>query len=81
MAERQLAAALLVEQVGLVEHEQPRRVADADLLEHVVDGARHRLELLLGLVRIDDVEHEVGELGLLERGGERVDELVRAACG
>ena len=42
MAERQLAPALLVDRVGLVEHEQARLVAGADLLEHVLDGARHR---------------------------------------
>ena len=37
VAEAELAAALVVEQVGLVEHEHPRR-GDLDLLEHVLDG-------------------------------------------
>ena len=37
MAERQLVAAVLVEQVGLVEDEQARLVAGADLLERNPD--------------------------------------------
>ena len=37
--ERDLAALLLVEQVGLVEDQQPRLLAGADLLEHLVDRA------------------------------------------
>ena len=35
------------------------------------------LELLLGRAGVDDVQDQVGELGLLERRRERVDELVR----
>src|SRR4051794_16417054 len=68
MAEAQFAAALVVEHVGLVEHEQPGLGAGVDLLEHVVDGAHHPLELLLGDARVDDVKDQVGQPGLLERG-------------
>ena len=81
MAERELAPALLVEHVGLVEHEQARLVAGADLLEHVLDRARHLDELLLGGAGVDHVQDQVGPVGLLERRAERVDQLVRAACG
>ena len=48
-----------------------------DLLQHVLDRAGHREELLLGRGRVDDVQDEVGEPGLLQRGRERVHELVR----
>ena len=47
VAEGELAAALVVERVGLVEHEQARLLAAADLLQHVLDRAGHRRQLLL----------------------------------
>ena len=81
VAEGELGAALVVERVGLVEHQHARAVGRVDLLEHVLDRARHLEQRLLGLARVDDVQHEVGERGLLERRRERVDQLVRAACG
>ena len=60
MREAQLLAALGVERVGLVEHEQARAVARPDLLEDVLDRAQHLVHLLLGDRRVDDVQHEVG---------------------
>ena len=74
--EAQLLAALVVEGVGLVEHEQARAVAGADLLEDGVDGAQHLVHLDLGHRGVDDVQHEVGHGRLLERRAEGVDELV-----
>ena len=47
MAEAELLAALGVHRVRLVEDEQPRALARADLLEHLVDGPDHLLHLLL----------------------------------
>ena len=76
MREAQLLAALVVERVGLVEHEQARAVAGADLLEDVVDGAQHLVHLLLGHGGVDDVQDEVGDARLLQRRAEGVDELV-----
>ena len=77
VAEGELGAALGVDRVGLVEHEHARAVGGVDLLEHVFDRARHLHQRLLGLARVDDVQHEVGQRGLLERRRERVHELVR----
>ena len=47
VAVAQLVALLGVERVDLVEHEQPRAVAGADLLEHVLDGAQHLQAVVL----------------------------------
>ena len=77
VAEGELAAALVVEDVGLVEDEHARRVAGVDLLQDVLDGLGHRDELLLGRRGVDDVQDQVGEPRLLQRGGERVHELMR----
>ena len=52
-------------------------VAGADLLQHVLDRPRHRHQLLLRGAGVDHVEQQVGALGLLQRGGEGVDELMR----
>src|SRR3954470_24891036 len=76
VAVAQLLAALIVDAVGLVEHEQPRPVARADLVEHALDRAQHLDHLVLGDRRVDDVDDEVGEARLLERRAARVDELV-----
>ena len=48
VAQAQFVALGLVEQVGLVEHEQPWPVAGADLLERLLDGVAHHVGLLLG---------------------------------
>ena len=76
MREAQLLAALGAQGVGLVEHEQARAIAGADLLEDHVDGAQHLVHLHLGHGGVDDVQHEVGDRRLLERRAEGVDELV-----
>src|SRR3954447_22805392 len=76
LAEAEPAAALVVEHVGLVEDQQPRALAGADVLEDVVDGAQHRLELLLRDARVDDVQDQVGQARLLERRAEGIDQLV-----
>ena len=76
VAQAELLAPLLVEQVGLVEDEQARAVAGADLLERLLDRAAH--QLLLGLRRggVEHMQEQIGPAGLLERRRERVDELV-----
>ena len=76
MAQAQLVARVLVDQVDLVEHEQARAIAGADLLERLLDGLLHDLGLLLGRGGVEHVREQVGAARLLERGGERVDELV-----
>ena len=75
--ERQLAAALVVEQVDLVQGQQARRVARADLVEHVVDGGHHLVHLLLGHRGVHDVHDQVGAERLLERRREGLHQLVR----
>ena len=77
MAQRELSALLLVEQIDLVHHQQPRRGAGADLLEHRVRGRDRVRPLLLGLGAVDDVQDQVGEDRLLERRLEGLDERVR----
>ncbi len=69
--------ALLVEQVELVEDDQPRRVAHADLLQHSSTARIATARPLLRRGRVDDVEDQVGDHGLLERRLERLDELMR----
>ena len=76
VAEAQLLAALFVDPVGLVEHEQPGPLARSDLVEDVVDRAQHQDHLVLVHRGVDDVDDQVGEARLLERRAERVDELV-----
>jgi len=74
---RRVHALVLAAAVDLVEHEQARHLGGADLVEH----ALHRRDLALALLLVGrgvgDVQHEVGEQRLLERRGERGDELVR----
>src|SRR3954471_21073555 len=77
VAEAQLLAPLVVDPVGLVEDEQPRPVTRVDLVEHVLDRARHGDHLVLVDRRVDHVDDQVGEARLLKRRAERVDELMR----
>ena len=72
----ELGPALVVDEVGLAEHQHPRRLVGADLVQHVLDGAHHREQLLLRRRGVDDVEDQIGEPRLLERRPERIDELV-----
>ncbi len=81
VAEGELAAALVVERVGLVEHEHARLSLGADLLEDVLDRARHRVSSSSGALASTTCSSRSARLRLLERRGERVDELMRAACG
>ena len=76
-AEGQLAAALLVDQVHLVEREQARRLPRPGLGQHGVDRLEHRVQLVLGHRRVGHVHDQVGAERLLERRRERLDELVR----
>ena len=77
VAQQDLAALVFGEQVGLVEHEQPRPLAGADLLQHLVDRPHVGQLALVRRGRVDDVEDQVGEHGLLQRRLERLDQLVR----
>ena len=77
MAERELAAALVVDDVDLVEGDHARPVVGADLLEDLVDRPDHLRQLIFGEGGVDHVHHEVGAQGLLERRPERVHQLVR----
>ena len=77
VAEGQLAAAIVVDGVDLVEREQPRHLRGADLREHLVDGGEPVEQLVLRHRRVDHVHDQVGLERLLERRGERVDQLVR----
>ena len=66
-------------QVDLVERDEPRLVPRSELVEDGLDG-----QSMLGGVPvggIDDLEQDVGPVDLLERRPERVDQLMRAACG
>src|SRR6202161_1928981 len=47
MAQAQLLALVLAEQVDLVQHEQPWPLAGADLLERLLDGVTHLIGVLL----------------------------------
>ena len=71
------AARRSLQRVDLVEHEQARHLGGADLVEHALDRGDLALALLLVGRGVGDVQHEVGEQRLLERRGERGDELVR----
>ena len=64
-----------VEQVRLVERHEPRLVAGAELVEDGLDGRAVLLEV--GVGGVDDLDQDVGAVDLLERGPERVDQLVR----
>ena len=74
------AAAQRVEQVDLVQHELDRHLVGADLAQHRVDGLDRLAQAVLGQRRVGDVEDEVGDERLLERGREPLDELRRQAA-
>ena len=76
MAQPQLVAGVLIEQVHLVEDQQPRPLARADLLERLLDRMPHDARLLLGRGGVENVREQIGAAGLLERRREGVDELV-----
>src|SRR4051812_4635895 len=66
-----------VDGVDLVDHELDRQLGRADLPQDGVDGGDLLDEALLGGGSVDDVEHEIGDEGLLQRRGEALHELVR----
>jgi len=76
MAQQRLAAPVFVEQVDLVEHQQARLVARADLLQHRIDRLEVRKPALLGRCCIDHLQDQVGEDRLLEGCLEGLDQLV-----
>ncbi|MNY51159.1 hypothetical protein D3C86_1867240 [compost metagenome] len=63
------------EQVQLVVDLEGRQLVRADLLEHRIHLLD--LQLALRLVSIDHVQQQVGIARFLERGAERLDQLVR----
>ena len=67
--------AAAVDQVGLVEGDEARLVAGAELVEDGLDGRAVLVDV--GVGRVDDLDEDVGAVDLLERRPERVDELVR----
>ena len=75
-AERQLTAVLFVEEVDLVEGEQPGGLARPGLAEHLVDGGDHLVQLALGDRGIGHVHDQIRPQRLLERGREGLHELV-----
>ena len=66
---------LLVGRVGLVDHQQLGHRVGADLGEHLAD--RPDLLLRVGVGAVDHVHDQVGVGDLLQRGAERLDDLVR----
>src|SRR3954465_14267830 len=66
-----------IDGVDLVDHELDRQLGRADLPQDGVDGGDLLDEALLGGGSVDDVEHEIGDEGLLQRRGEALHELVR----
>jgi len=66
----------VVQQVGLVEDEDPRRVR-ADHVEHVGDRLLARRDLVHLEACVGHDEDDVGDRRLFQRRGERIDELVR----
>ncbi len=77
VAQAQLVAFPLVEQIDLVQHQYPRALAGADLLQRLLDRVLHRLGLTLGRRGVEHVGQQVGAAGLLQRRAERIDQLVR----
>ena len=61
--------------IGLVEHDQLGHVAGADVGQHGADGAD--LTDRVGIGRVDHVHQQVGLGRLLQRRGERLDQVVR----
>ena len=62
IADEQVAALLLVEQVDLVVDDQPRVLAGADLLEHRVDRGHATRARREGLGGVDHVQDQVGAI-------------------
>jgi len=65
----------LLDEIGLVERNQPGLVAGAQLVEHGLDGRAVLAQVRIG--RVDDLDQDVGPVDLLEGRAERVDQLVR----
>ena len=76
MAELELAAAVVVQQVDLVQRQQPRPLAGADLVEHVVDGRQLGGQLVLRGRGVRHVQDQVRGQRLLERRAEGLDQLM-----
>ena len=68
-----------IDEIGLVEGDEARLVAGPELVEDRLDRRPVLVDVRIG--RVDDLDEHVGAVDLLERGPERIDELVRAACG
>ena len=81
VGQAQLLAALLVQEVGLVEDQRAGRLPRADLLEDLIDGAAHQLELRLGGGAVEHVQDEIRAAGLLEGGRGRRRRAGGGACG
>ena len=77
MVQPHLLALGVIQQVRLVEDEQPRTVAGADLLQHRVDRPHVGQAPLLRRGGIDDVQDQIGEDGLLQGRLEGLDQLMR----
>src|SRR5439155_8070372 len=76
-AVRQTSAAKGVDRVDLVDHDLERELLRADLAQDCRHGARLFVEPIVRDRRIDDVQDEVRDEGLLERRREPFDELRR----
>ena len=76
MAQFDLVALVVAQQVGLVEDEEARLLPRPDLLQHLVDRVHVEHPSLFGLGGVDDVHDQVGQRRLLERRLERLDQLV-----
>ena len=75
----QAPAAKRVDEVDLVEDELDGQLASTDLRQDAVHGGDRLLHPVVVLGGVDDVEDEVRQQRLLERGGEALDQLVREA--
>ena len=69
-----------VGRVDLVDHDFEREVVGADVVQDRSDRGRVLLQPLLRNGGVDDVQHEVGDERLLERGRKALDELRREAA-
>ena len=76
MVELGLAPLLLAQEVDLVEDQQPRLLARADLRQDAVDCLHVGEPPLLRGGGVDHVQDQVGEDGLLERRLESLNQLV-----
>src|SRR3954454_2473543 len=69
-----------VDGVDLVQDQLDGQLRGADLAEHALDGPQHLVEPLLGGRGVGDVNDEIGDQRLLERGREALDELMRQSA-